>query len=63
MGIMLSYRHLSVVESTSAITNQHSGIVLFALIDVNYNFLFREEFWTKASSEIMNCKRKWRRIL
>jgi hypothetical protein len=35
---MLSYRHLSVVDSTSAITS----IVLFALVNANYNFLFED---------------------
>jgi len=35
---MLSYSHLSVVESTSAITS----IVLFALVNANYNFLFMD---------------------
>jgi hypothetical protein len=38
MGSMLSYRHLSVVESTYAITS----IVLFALVSANYNFLFMD---------------------
>ena len=62
------YRHLSVVEATSTITSHHSALfcLLWSIrITVSYSWMQvdKEEFEMKASSGIVNCMRKLRKIL
>jgi hypothetical protein len=65
MGSMLSCRHLSAVEATSAITSQFCNykstfsIILFALVNAKYNFLFIDVYCQERISDggvFRNCE-------